>query len=218
MGGLDTEITDATTTVVLEIAWFEPLGVMQTAAPARAALGGVGAVRARLSIRTGSTPPSPGSPNCCARRVPTSSCTPGADDARGRRPAAAEQRRPTCASPRSTGSSARRLAADDLPGAARPDRLHRVAATATRAPSRCRRGAPTRPRRSTWSRRSPATTATTASARRVPKSIVHGGLTVRQQRRRLLREVLLGLGISEAMPNPFLAPDTQANGRPRRPR
>ena len=32
MGGLDTEITDATTTVALEIAWFQPLGVMQTAA------------------------------------------------------------------------------------------------------------------------------------------------------------------------------------------
>ena len=28
--------------------------------------------------------------------------------------------------------------------------------------------------------------------------------------RRLVREVLLGLGISEAMPNPFLAPDTLA--------
>ena len=44
----------------------------------------------------------------------------------------------------------------------------------------------------------------------VPKSTVHGALSVRQQRRRLLREVLLGLGISEAMPNPFLAPDTLA--------
>ena len=44
----------------------------------------------------------------------------------------------------------------------------------------------------------------------LPTSIVHGGLTVRQQRRRHLRQVLLGLGISEAMPNPFLAPDTQA--------
>jgi phenylalanyl-tRNA synthetase beta chain len=42
----------------------------------------------------------------------------------------------------------------------------------------------------------------------VPKSVVHGGLSVRQQRRRLVRDVLLGLGISEAMPNPFLAPDT----------
>ncbi|MCB0966293.1 MAG: hypothetical protein KDB37_05610, partial [Ilumatobacter sp.] len=44
----------------------------------------------------------------------------------------------------------------------------------------------------------------------VPKSTVHGALSVKQQRRRRLREVLLGLGISEAMPNPFLAPDTLA--------
>ena len=44
----------------------------------------------------------------------------------------------------------------------------------------------------------------------VPKSTVHGELTERQQRRRLLRNVLLGLGISEAMPNPFLAPGTLA--------
>lgn len=44
----------------------------------------------------------------------------------------------------------------------------------------------------------------------MPKSTVHGALSVHQQRRRLLRQVLLGLGISEAMPNPFLAPDTLA--------
>ena len=48
-------------------------------------------------------------------------------------------------------------------------------ARATSARWPCRRGAPTRPPRSTSSRRSPATTATTASARRVPKSVVHGG-------------------------------------------
>ncbi len=44
----------------------------------------------------------------------------------------------------------------------------------------------------------------------VPKSVVHGGLTVRQRRRRMVRELLLGLGISEAMPNPFLAPGALA--------
>jgi phenylalanyl-tRNA synthetase beta chain len=44
----------------------------------------------------------------------------------------------------------------------------------------------------------------------VPKSVLHGGLSERQQRRRLVREVLLGLGFSEAMPNPFLAPGTLA--------
>lgn len=39
----------------------------------------------------------------------------------------------------------------------------------------------------------------------VPKSTLPGGLSPVQQRRRRLREVLLGLGLSEAMPHPFLA-------------
>jgi len=42
----------------------------------------------------------------------------------------------------------------------------------------------------------------------VPASTLHGRLSVAQQRRRQLRSVLLGLGITEAMPNPFLAPGT----------
>ena len=47
-----------------------------------------------------------------------------------------------------------------------------------------------------------------ASARRFRSRPSTAVSRVRQQRRRLAREVLLGLGISEAMPNPFLAPDT----------
>jgi phenylalanyl-tRNA synthetase beta chain len=43
-------------------------------------------------------------------------------------------------------------------------------------------------------------------ARTVPKSPSPGGLSAVQQDRRLLREVMVGLGASEAMPNPFLAP------------
>lgn len=45
-----------------------------------------------------------------------------------------------------------------------------------------------------------------ALGKAVPKSPVHGRLSPLQKRRRLLRELLLGLGASEAMPNPFLAP------------
>jgi phenylalanyl-tRNA synthetase beta chain len=44
--------------------------------------------------------------------------------------------------------------------------------------------------------------------KRLPAATTHGRLSVLQQRRRRLRDVLLGLGITEAMPNPFLAPDT----------
>jgi phenylalanyl-tRNA synthetase beta chain len=43
-----------------------------------------------------------------------------------------------------------------------------------------------------------------ALGRTVPKSTVPGGLSPVQHRRRRLRQVLLGLGISEAMPHPFL--------------
>ena len=40
----------------------------------------------------------------------------------------------------------------------------------------------------------------------VPTSPVHGRLSPIQQRRRLVRQVVRGLGAHEAMPNPFLAP------------
>ncbi|MGE3619610.1 MAG: phenylalanine--tRNA ligase subunit beta [Acidimicrobiia bacterium] len=42
--------------------------------------------------------------------------------------------------------------------------------------------------------------------RTVPSSSLPGGLTARQRERRRLRAALVGLGLSEAMPMPFLAP------------
>jgi phenylalanyl-tRNA synthetase beta chain len=45
----------------------------------------------------------------------------------------------------------------------------------------------------------------------IPKSTVHGRLSMMQSRRRLLRRVLVGMGIDEAMPSPFLAPGDLAN-------
>ena len=46
--------------------------------------------------------------------------------------------------------------------------------------------------------------------RSAPRAGAHGHLSPAQRRRRLVREVLVGLGIPEAMPNPFVAPDTMA--------
>jgi phenylalanyl-tRNA synthetase beta chain len=43
--------------------------------------------------------------------------------------------------------------------------------------------------------------------RRMPRSSRTGALTPRQQDRRVIRQVLVGLGLDEAMPLPFLAPD-----------
>ena len=45
----------------------------------------------------------------------------------------------------------------------------------------------------------------------VPNSTVHGRLSNLQQRRRTLRRVLVGLGLDEAMPSPFLAFGDLAN-------
>src|SRR4029077_3341563 len=41
----------------------------------------------------------------------------------------------------------------------------------------------------------------------VPPAVHFGGLSVRQADRRAARDVLVGLGLSEALPMPFLAPD-----------
>jgi phenylalanyl-tRNA synthetase beta chain len=49
----------------------------------------------------------------------------------------------------------------------------------------------------------------------VPKSTQPGGLSIVQQRRRRVREILLGLGFNEAMPHPFLTDgDLQNAGLP----
>ena len=45
----------------------------------------------------------------------------------------------------------------------------------------------------------------------VPNSTVHGRLSNMQQRRRTLRRVLVGLGLDEAMPSPFLASGDLSN-------
>ena len=178
--------------------------------PARPALRGVGPVRARRRSVRDRHAPSPGSPSCCARRAPTWSCTPGVDRRAGRGAAAAPSGAPTCASAQVNRILGTALVADELPGAARSDRVHGVGRRRHAHASPCRRGDPTARPRSTSSRRSPATTATSGSARRCRSRSCTARLSADQHRRRQLREVLLGLGISEAMPNPFLAPDTLA--------
>ena len=208
MGGLDTEITDATTTVVLEIAWFQPLTVMQTAAR----LG----LRSEASARyeRGCDPYVIDTAIARFAELLRETCPElvvhaGTDDARG--PGLPpEQRRPTCGSRRSTGSSARRSSPTTCRPLLDPDRLHgvgrrrhahrraAVVASRQRRGDRRRRGG----RPALRLRPGRQDGADLDRARRADSS--------RQQRRRLLRQVLLGLGISEAMPNPFLAPDTQA--------
>ena len=140
---------------------------------------------------------------------------PGARRARGRR--RCPQRRPAAGRALEHGAHRpgqphpRHVADGRRPaGAARPHRLRRVRhrRRARRSPSR--RGAPTARRRSTSSRRSPGSTATSASAsgcRRRSSTVTcrwpsSGGASSAR--------CCSGSGITEVMPNPFLAPDTLA--------
>jgi phenylalanyl-tRNA synthetase beta chain len=216
MGGLDTEITDATTTVALEVAWFDPLGIMQTALR----LG----VRSEASARFERGVDPYGIDIAIARFVellretcPDLTVHGGAADARG------SSLPPEHRSCEVRVAQVNRVLGTGFTAADLPPLLDPIGFTVTGTDE------------STGDATGDATGVVTVElpswrpdctteidvveeiarhhgydrlGREVPKSTVHGHLSVHQQRRRLLREVLLGLGISEAMPNPFLAPDT----------
>lgn len=206
MGGLDTEITDDTTTVVLEIAWFQPLTILQTAprlglrseASARYERGCdpyiIDTAMYRFAELLGET-------------CPDLIVHDGTDDERG--PGLPPRERSTTVRidevNRILGTD---LTADDLPPLLDPigyivsgnGDTRTVALPSWRPDSEAEVDVIEEVARHYGYERLGKT---------VPKSSQHHGhLSTHQQRRRALREVLLGLGISEAMPNPFLAPDT----------
>ncbi len=207
MGGLDSEISDATTTVALEMAWFEPYGVARTVARTN--------LRSEASTRFERGVDPYGMPLAIARfaellaeTCPGLTVHGGAVDARTDH--LPDEHRSTevriGAVNRVLGTT---LVADDLAGLLDPIGYTVTGAGDTRTVAI----PPWRPdsadeidvveevaRHYGYER----------IGKRVPNSVVHGSLNAHQQRRRLARQVLLGLGISEAMPNPFLAPDTQA--------
>jgi phenylalanyl-tRNA synthetase beta chain len=207
MGGLASEISDTTTMVALEMAWFEPVGIGQTVTRT--------GLRSEASQRFERGVDPYGMPTAIARFVELLSETcpalvvhAGAADARSEHlPAefrAAEVRIGNVN--RILGTD---LGADDLPKLLDPIGYTVNGAGDTRTVAL-----------PTWRLDSTDEIDVIEEiarhygydhlGTRVPTSSDHGGLTVRQQRRRVLRDVLLGLGISEAMPNPFLAPDTLA--------
>lgn len=205
MGGLETEISDGTTTVAHEIAWFTPLTVLQTSA--------------RLGLRS----------EASARYE--RGCDPYIIDTAHAR--FAELLRETCpdlvvhagmADERGSSMPERdrsvtvrvmevnRILGTELTGDDLSPLLDPIGFTVTGDGDTRTVALPT------WRPDSEAEVDVIEEIARhygyanlgkaVPAVTSHGGLTVRQQRRRHLRQVLLGLGISEAMPNPFLAPDT----------
>jgi phenylalanyl-tRNA synthetase beta chain len=222
MGGLDTEITDATTTVALEIAWFEPLGILRTTSR----LG----LRSDASARFERGVDPYGADLAVARFVqllretcPDLVVHRGAVDARG--PALPPERRTTSVRVaqvnRILGTA---LAASDLPPLLDPIGYTVLTAApdlSARDPAGGDLGQTERVETvvlPSWRLDSTEEVDVVEEVARrygydrigkvLPTSTVHGRLSATQQRRRLVREVLLGLGVSEAMPNPFLAPDT----------
>jgi phenylalanyl-tRNA synthetase beta chain len=207
MGGLDSEISDATTTVALEMAWFSLVGIGQTVTRT--------SLRSEASSRFERGVDPHGMPNAVLRFAELLSETcpdlvvhAGGADAQSDFLPAAERSVDV-----RVGAVNRLLGtdfiADDLPALLDPIGYTVSGVGDTRSVVL-----------PTWRLDSTDEVDVIEEVARhhgyeklgksVPKSTVHGGLTPHQQRRRLVREVLLGLGISEAMPNPFLAPGTLA--------
>jgi phenylalanyl-tRNA synthetase beta chain len=205
MGGLDTEINDATTTIALEMAWFSLVGIGQTVARTN--------LRSEASARFERGVDPYGMPTAIARFVellaetcPDVVVHAGAVDARSEH-LPGEHRSVAVRISAVNRILGTNLGADDLPPLLDPIGYTVSGTGETRhvvLPS--------------WRLDSTEEIDVIEEVARhhgydrigktVPKSVVHGELSTRQRRRRLVREVLLGLGISEAMPNPFLAPDT----------
>jgi len=202
MGGLDSEISDATTTIALEIAWFEPIGISKTAAR----LG----LRSEASLRFDRGVDPCGMPLAIARFVELLRLTcpdlvvhDGMVDARSEHLPVAPVIDVRIARVNALLGTA--LSSEQISGqivglgfvSAGDDTL------AVTVPS--------------WRPDCTAEVDIIEEVARqygygkvgktVPKSAMHGRLSPVQARRRHLRDVLLGLGLDEAMPNPFLAED-----------
>jgi phenylalanyl-tRNA synthetase beta chain len=205
MGGLDSEISDTTTTVALEVAWFEAIGighsVMRTS------------LRSEASARFERGVDPYGIPTAVARfaellaeTCPDLVVHAGAVDARS--DALPPSERTTTV----RVSQVNRILGTDLTAADVARVLDPIGFTVSGGGDALTVVLPS------WRPDSTEEIDVIEEVARhhgydrigktVPKSVVHGELSTRQRRRRLVREVLLGLGISEAMPNPFLAPDT----------
>jgi phenylalanyl-tRNA synthetase beta chain len=216
MGGLDTEITDATETVALEIAWFEPIGVARTATR----LG----LRTEASARFERGVDPYGASRAAARFVEllreTSPDVRVHDAVDVRAAVLPAEHRTTSVRVREVN----RILGTQLDAADLPPLLDPIGFTVlseTDQPgddgSSSGPGSATVALPSWRTDSSEEVDVIEEVARRygyerigkaLPKSTVHGRLSPFQQRRRLVRDVLHGLGVTEAMPNPFVAGET----------
>jgi phenylalanyl-tRNA synthetase beta chain len=203
MGGLDSEISASTTAVVLEVAWFDPSGIQQTAVR----LG----LRSEASARFERGVDPYGMPAAAGRFVellrltcPALVVHVGGVDARS------EQLPPEVVTvlvrpQRVNAVIAGALTAEEMAGLLDPigfrssidDGLLHVDIPSWRPDSTSEIDVVEEIARHAGY---------DSIVKRVPSSTMHGRLSAAQARRRRVRAVLLGFGLSEAMPNPFLAP------------
>ena len=202
MGGANTEIDDTTTSVLLEMAWFEP--------------GGVAATARRLGLRSEASLRFERGTDyehleLCARRfaellAPSGfTLAPGVIDARGQLP----RRAPVRVRPAKVNA----LLGTSLSGAEMRALLEPIGFACTDAAAATDAFdvvVPTfRPDTSTEADVAEEVARHYGYDRivaTVPSAPRSGALTVRQQRRRRVRHLLADLGCTEAMPMPFLAP------------
>jgi phenylalanyl-tRNA synthetase beta chain len=203
MGGADTEISDATTLVALEMAWFDPVAVAATSSR----LG----LRSEASARFERGRDPYGIDRAVARFVellretcPDLVAHRGVVDARGVLP-------PEHRSVRVRPARVQALLGAAIPVEEMVNRLSPIGFTAT-----VEDDASLTVQLPSWRPDAELEVDVIEEiarhvgyetlGRTVPKSTVPGRLSDVQARRRTLRQILYGLGISEAMPNPFLAP------------
>ena len=207
MGGLDTEISDETTTVVLEMAWFDTVGIGQSVTRS--------GLRSEASQRFERGVDAHGMPAAIARFAELLSETcPDLTVHDGLIDAQTESLPPLERSVLVRIANVNRILGTSLTSDDLGPLLDPIGYTVTGSGDVRDVALPS------WRPDSTEEVDVIEEVARhygyerlgktVPKSVVHGELTVRQHRRRAVREVLLGMGISEAMPNPFLAPDTLA--------
>ena len=206
MGGGDSEVSDATTAILLEAAYFEPMGISRSSKRLEAALGVERALRARHRSRTASRPAARARWSCSSRSpAPRSSpelvdeypvpVTPAAHPRAHRR--------------RSNGVLGDRSSPTrEVHDALRPLGIEVDRARATTSRRSRRRSGPTSSARSTSSRRWPVGSASTRSAARCPNPSTRSAASpVASSERRLAADVLVGVGLSEAVTIPLVSPE-----------
>ena len=197
MGGLDTEITDRTHTIALENAWFASDGIARSAARHE--------LRSEASVRFDRGRDPYGIDHAVRRfaellreTCPNLELHPGLVDARGTLP------QPVVVDVRT--SRVNELLATDLTDNDVQKLLAPIGFTFTNRHFNVPSWRPDCSREIDLVEEIARHYGYDNIAKTVPASSMPGGLSPRQRDRRTLRQLLLGLGLNEALPNPWLAP------------